>query len=168
LRSLTLLQDPTTAAAAAPLAEDTVAARTAWWMALRFCTQLRALHLHALLSLDAALLCAILPSMPNLAELILVALADLDSLHFLATASLSRSLTSLTVSDCRVPFARESPHLHGLRSLRKLRISMTLAEKRLPHGFIEPLLAPFKWPQSRTLFPHLTECECGRYYYKRS
>ena len=101
--------------------------------ALRSCTQLTTLVCNRYRPLSAVPLGAVVLQMPKLSTLRIIGARALESLAFLASATVVRSLTSLELRGCtRIP-AGDAVLLCGLRSLRSL---------HLERSFAAPLDAP--------------------------
>ena len=113
---------------------------------LQRCPQLTQLALRRL-PLEATDLAALLPSLPLLSSLKLAYLTRLDSLRFLATASVASSLTRLIVGHCPACAPAELIHLQNLRRLRRLEV------ERLSAPVPVELKTPFELPSE--IMPHL-------------
>ena len=134
------LQQHDSAAAAASTAATVAPAddvERAFFIELQLCTQLTDLVLDSFPHLDSALLGVVVPAMPKLARLHLTRLPGLQSLRFLATAALAASLLQLSIYSCESCSFDQLTHVHGLRSLRVLRLTLHLDEP-LPNKLRRP------------------------------
>jgi len=101
--------------------------------------------------LTSAHLSALLSLLPAVSLLSLCNMEEMESLSFLASGSLPRTITSLTLEHCRHPLlhAEELHHLFCLRQLTSLSVSECFSERL--DSFT---LAEFKLPSAR--LPKLT------------
>lgn len=114
---------------------------------LQTCTQITDLSLfHGLLTADQ--MSVMLSQCTDLCALHLSDASELDSLRFLSSGSIPRTLTSLTLEMCKHLPLVELQHVHALQSLERLCVYYSFAEKMDEHT-----LAPYQPPS--LLLPNL-------------
>jgi hypothetical protein len=87
------------------------------------CGQLTQLELTST-PFDSAHLCALLPALPLLTRFYILGAKNLKSLEYFDSPLLASSLTDLSLLDCPACPLSELTHLHGLRSLQRLRVNL--------------------------------------------